>query len=174
MPQARAYCHGNYSHWDPMITTPPGLYATSLFVVKTMESVLQLTGLCCQLEALNHELCSTAFLRYHNVLLWVVNFWIVHKILQIQHAQKVERDGDLNKNGEDSSSVSSVSLRGHHLLLLSLNLLTFPVLFFFSFLYYTDMGAVCFVLLGYWLSLVDHHRTSAVVRVACVFTKFCC
>ena len=167
MPQAQAYCHGNYSYWDPMITTPPGLYMTSLCVVKTMKSVLQLTGLFRQLEALNDGLCSTAVLRYHNVLLLVLNFWIMHKILQIQHTHNVERDGDSNKNGRESSLASSVSLRGHHLLLLSLNLLTFPVLFFFSFLYYTDMGAVCFVLLGYWLSLVDRHKTSAVVRVAC-------
>lgn len=26
VPQAREYCKGNFFSWDPMITTPPGLY----------------------------------------------------------------------------------------------------------------------------------------------------
>lgn len=25
VPQAQAYCNGDYSYWDPKITTPPGL-----------------------------------------------------------------------------------------------------------------------------------------------------
>ena len=26
IPQAQQYCKGNFGSWDPMITTPPGLY----------------------------------------------------------------------------------------------------------------------------------------------------
>lgn len=26
IPQAQKYCKGNFGSWDPMITTPPGLY----------------------------------------------------------------------------------------------------------------------------------------------------
>lgn len=26
VPQAQKYCSGNFRSWDPMITTPPGLY----------------------------------------------------------------------------------------------------------------------------------------------------
>lgn len=26
IPQAKQYCKGNFGSWDPMITTPPGLY----------------------------------------------------------------------------------------------------------------------------------------------------
>ena len=28
VPQAANYCHHNFSHWDPMITTLPGLYVS--------------------------------------------------------------------------------------------------------------------------------------------------
>lgn len=31
VPQAQQYCKGNFKSWDPMITTPPGLYALSLY-----------------------------------------------------------------------------------------------------------------------------------------------
>lgn len=33
VPQAQNYCAGHYSHWDPMITTLPGLYVFSLAVL---------------------------------------------------------------------------------------------------------------------------------------------
>ena len=48
-------------------------------------------------------------------------------------------------------------------LLASLNMATFPLLFFFSFLYYTDVGAVLCVLLGYALALGRHYTSSAIV-----------
>ena len=43
-----------------------------------------------------------------------------------------------------------------HLLLSSLSLVTFPLLFFFNFLYYTDPGSLFFVLLMYFLHLNRH------------------
>ena len=46
----------------------------------------------------------------------------------------------------------------------ALSLTTFPVLFFFSFLYYTDVGSTFLVLLGYALSLRRHHFFAATVR----------
>ncbi|KAF8202972.1 glucosyltransferase [Pholiota molesta] len=48
VPQAQAYCRGEYATWDPKITTPPGLYFVSLFLkrvflVKCNLSMLRLT-----------------------------------------------------------------------------------------------------------------------------------
>ncbi|KAF9481684.1 glucosyltransferase [Pholiota conissans] len=48
VPQAQAYCRGEYETWDPKITTPPGLYILSLllkriFLVKCNLSMLRLT-----------------------------------------------------------------------------------------------------------------------------------
>ena len=45
----------------------------------------------------------------------------------------------------------------------SLNMALFPVSFFFSFLYYTDVGSTLLVLLGYALGLGGHTLLSAVV-----------
>ena len=57
-------------------------------------------------------------------------------------------------------------------LLLALNLTLFPVLFFFTFLYYTDVGATLFTLVGYLCARRDHHFLSAMVRV-CVCVCVC-
>lgn len=50
VPQAQAYCAGNYAYWDPKITTPPGLYVLSLvlkrvFMLKCNLAMLRLTPL---------------------------------------------------------------------------------------------------------------------------------
>ncbi|KAK7395308.1 hypothetical protein VNO78_15859 [Psophocarpus tetragonolobus] len=37
IPQAQQYCKGNFGSWDPMITTPPGLYVFSLGVSSAMK-----------------------------------------------------------------------------------------------------------------------------------------
>ncbi|KAL3317170.1 glucosyltransferase [Cichlidogyrus casuarinus] len=35
--QTKAYLAGNWSHWDPMITTPPGLYILGYIIVISIE-----------------------------------------------------------------------------------------------------------------------------------------
>ncbi|PPQ92704.1 hypothetical protein CVT25_014011 [Psilocybe cyanescens] len=50
IPQAQAYCRGEFSSWDSKITTPPGLYFVSvflkrLFLVKCNLAMLRLTPL---------------------------------------------------------------------------------------------------------------------------------
>ena len=47
------------------------------------------------------------------------------------------------------------------LMLSTLSLTIFPPLFFFSFLYYTDVGATFLTLLSYALSTHHHHISSA-------------
>ncbi|KIK70426.1 glycosyltransferase family 59 protein [Collybiopsis luxurians FD-317 M1] len=48
VPQAQAYCNGDYASWDPKITTPPGLYIMSVlfkrvFMFKCTLPMLRLT-----------------------------------------------------------------------------------------------------------------------------------
>ncbi|KAF9056698.1 glucosyltransferase [Panaeolus papilionaceus] len=50
IPQAQAYCRGDFGYWDPKITTPPGLYIWSIllkriFMFKCNLSMLRLTTL---------------------------------------------------------------------------------------------------------------------------------
>ncbi|OCH88591.1 glucosyltransferase [Obba rivulosa] len=67
VPQAQAYCEGDYWTWDPKITTPPGLYALSLvlkrvFMLKCNLAMLRLTPL---LALLVLPLVLTRLLCYH-------------------------------------------------------------------------------------------------------------
>ena len=49
---------------------------------------------------------------------------------------------------------------------------TFPLLYFFTFLYYTDQGSTFMVLLMYWFSLQENHLTAALTgTVAVIFRQ---
>ena len=73
-----------------------------------------------------------------------------------------EQENDATKGG--TKKKKEQSFRGVSFLHVfqAFNLSTFPVLFFCC-LYYTDLGATCFVLLGYYCALKGRHITSAVV-----------
>ena len=110
--------------------------------------------------------CSTPYLRGQNVLFLVALFVLLYKI--IVH----EQEDDAAKGGIKKKKEQSF-------VLLAFNLSTFPVLFFFCCLYYTDLGAICFVLLGYYCTLKGRHITSAVVSeysrycILCVHSWMC-
>jgi len=61
VPQVQAYCAGNFSHWDPMITTLPGLYSMSWIAITVLERGLYATGLLTQ-KGPDSVLCSTTYL----------------------------------------------------------------------------------------------------------------
>ena len=82
-----------------------------------------------------------------------------------------EQEDDATKGGMNNMKKEQ-SFRGVSFLLVlqAFNLSTFPVLFFFCCLYYTDLGATCFVLLGYYCALKGRHITSAAVSD---YSKYC-
>ncbi|KAF5312845.1 hypothetical protein D9619_003418 [Psilocybe cf. subviscida] len=67
IPQAQAYCRGEYDVWDPKITTPPGLYMISvllkrMFLVKCNLAMLRLTP---TLTLMVLPLALTRLISYH-------------------------------------------------------------------------------------------------------------
>ncbi|KAF6766103.1 glucosyltransferase [Ephemerocybe angulata] len=67
IPQAQAYCQGEYAKWDPKITTPPGLYIMSLlikkvFLFKCTTPMLRLTT---TLTLLGLPFALSGLLSYH-------------------------------------------------------------------------------------------------------------
>ncbi|XP_065909694.1 dol-P-Glc:Glc(2)Man(9)GlcNAc(2)-PP-Dol alpha-1,2-glucosyltransferase-like isoform X2 [Dysidea avara] len=138
IPQVQRYCHGNYSYWDPMITTLPGLYLTSLILVQP----LVLIGVPMETA------CSVTALRAHNIIFVIINFILMNCVMT--HLQ-----GKKNTTTAVSSFVLSL----------------FPVCYFFTFLYYTDQGSLCCVLLSYWLSLCGCHVTSGMVLLVAVLFR---
>ncbi|RVE56412.1 hypothetical protein OJAV_G00220770 [Oryzias javanicus] len=118
VPQAQKYCQGKFSEWDPMITTPPGLYLASVGVIKPVVWLADLTG---------NVVCSTAMLRFINLLFNCGNLYLIYLLLCKLHPREKTR---------------TASRR----ILSALSLSIFPVLYFFNFLYYTDAGSTFFIL----------------------------
>ncbi|KAG0581277.1 hypothetical protein KC19_4G238800 [Ceratodon purpureus] len=127
VPQAQEYCRGNLAKWDPMITTFPGLYLVSLVYTGMLLPGAKFLGVASSLP----ELCSLAVLRSVNVGLAVVCSLLFFNIVRHLEPKKSERNA-LSKA-----------------FLLSL----YPLHWFFTFLYYTDVGSTTAVMAMYLAGL---------------------
>jgi alpha-1,2-glucosyltransferase len=86
---------------------------------------------------LHGALCSLEVLRSLNLLFCLGNYFLFYAITRLLHP-----------------SFSSPASK-------ALLMAIFPPLFFFSFLFYTDVGSTFFVLLMYYLSLRSRHSWAA-------------
>jgi len=148
VPQAQQYCSGNFTSWDPKITTLPGLYLVSVGIVSPLNSIASmLTGE----QPDKIKTCSTMNLRSLNVIFGMVNLALIYCITSQLHGLKQDYHPKLA-------------------ILNSLNLSLLPVLFMFNFLYYTDVVSTMMVLLTYSLHLSGspyHASLSGLFSVIC-------
>ncbi|XP_006002490.1 dol-P-Glc:Glc(2)Man(9)GlcNAc(2)-PP-Dol alpha-1,2-glucosyltransferase [Latimeria chalumnae] len=135
VPQAQKYCEGKFNQWDPMITTLPGLYLVSVGMIKPAGWVTGWT---------ENILCSTGFLRFTNLLFSTGNLYLLYLLLCKIH--------------QKDKAVSTFQR-----ILSALALSSFPVLYFFTFLYYTDAGSTFFILFTYLMCLYGQHKTAALL-----------
>ncbi|RLM74744.1 hypothetical protein C2845_PM15G13500 [Panicum miliaceum] len=135
VPQARQYCHGDFLTWDPMITTPPGLYYVSLAYVASFFPVAWMFRLAETFDVL----CSTAALRSTNVIMAMVCAVLFHDLLLCIRPGIGERKATT------------------YAILVAL----YPVHWFFTFLYYTDVASLAAVLAMYLFCLKKQFWISA-------------
>ncbi|KAM0325782.1 hypothetical protein ACHAQA_007084 [Verticillium albo-atrum] len=124
IPQAQVYCQNRFAEWDDKITTPPGLcivYLGSVFFRITED-----------------EACEAGSLRLHNAFATLLVFF---SAVHCRH--EIERQRRTISGRRPLQTISSYSL------LTGLNISLFPVLFFFSGLYYTDVVSTLIVLIAY-------------------------
>lgn len=121
VPQAQVYCEGKYLEWDDKITTPPGLYISTIL----FNQVLGFP-------------CSIYNLRAFNV--FVVSCISVLVLICRVHLTRTTAKLDSDRK------IPEMSVRD---ILTGINVALFPVLFFFSGLYYTDPASTLIVLLAY-------------------------
>lgn len=143
IPQAQKYCQGKFNEWDPMITTLPGLYLASVGVIKPIVWLADLSG---------DVVCSTAMLRFINLLFNCGNLYLLYLLICKLHQRE--------KNRTTSRRILS-----------ALSLSTFPVLYFFNFLYYTDAGSTFFILFTYLMTLYGCHRASALMGACAILFR---
>ena len=144
VPQAQAYCRGDFSTWNDKITTPPGLYFFRLQKLMHYSYLLSVAvARLCTLLWIPFDLCSTEGLRLLNLLLLCGALpLITRRLYQHIHAGASEQT-----------------------LILASVLPTFPLLSFFGNLYYTDVLSTTLVLYCYLLALQRRFISSSMVRV---------
>lgn len=117
VPQAQAYWAGNWTQWDPKITTPPSLYLLSNAFNSFSKTVFN-----------KEPVQTTEDLRNVNAVLLGLLF-VSLRIF-----------GSLTRRGQQTS-----------FLYRELNITLFPLFFFFSALYYTDLFSALTVMVSYIL-----------------------
>ncbi|QRW19387.1 alpha-1,2-glucosyltransferase [Rhizoctonia solani] len=110
IPQAQAYCRGEWDYWDPKLTTPPGLYVLSVI-----------------LKRIFLFKCTVPVLRMNSLLLNLMLPPLISHCLALYRSDRPPRS--LLQPSIESITISA-----------------FPIAWFFSFLYYTELGSVFFVL----------------------------
>lgn len=128
--------------WDPKITTPPGLYVVAYPWLHLLR-ILRIPG---SPETHLRSLNAVGLL-----LLWFVA-WSLCEVIHAERQPKL-KTGDL----QDSSNASKLGTSAEHTLAkkrqitahVALNIVLFPVLFFFGGLFYTDILSALFVLLAH-------------------------
>ncbi|XP_050381341.1 dol-P-Glc:Glc(2)Man(9)GlcNAc(2)-PP-Dol alpha-1,2-glucosyltransferase [Argentina anserina] len=145
VPQAQQYCRGNFRSWDPMITTPPGLYYLSLVHVACLFPGMSFLKAASSFS----EGCSTAILRSSNGVLAVICSLLVYEI--IRH---------LRPNFDERKAT-----------LFSVVLAMYPLHWFFTFLYYTDVASLAAVLAMYLVCLKKKYWLSALLGALAVVIR---
>ncbi|OHX00502.1 alpha-glucosyltransferase alg10 [Colletotrichum incanum] len=135
IPQAQKFCQGRWDEWDDKITTPPGLYILSKYYLQVM---------------MRPE-CSVLDLRGVNIIAVLgVGVLATH----CRHLIETRRP--------EAHSPAPPAVLSFHSIHLGWNVALFPVLFFFSGLYYTDVVSTMSVLVAYYhhLRRVREERSS--------------
>ncbi|WCJ27065.1 Dol-P-Glc:Glc(2)Man(9)GlcNAc(2)-PP-Dol alpha-1 2-glucosyltransferase [Euphorbia peplus] len=145
IPQAQQYCKGNFWSWDPMITTPPGLYYLSLAHVACLFPGMLLV----QVVSSFSELCSTGILRSVNGFLAVLCSILLYEIITHLRPTLSERKAAF----------------------ISVILALYPLHWFFTFLYYTDIASLASVLAMYLACLKKKYHLSALIGVIAVLIR---
>ncbi|KAK4099202.1 glycosyltransferase family 59 protein [Parathielavia hyrcaniae] len=122
IPQAQVYCEGRFWHWDDKITTPPGLYLLSVAYHK-LWMLAQ---------------CTPSSLRHNNLVATLLTALLASQCRHLIEVRAAEREG--------RESPGRPSFYSFHT---GLNIALFPVIFFFSALYYTDVVSTLVVLVAY-------------------------
>ncbi|KAH7312421.1 DIE2/ALG10 family-domain-containing protein [Stachybotrys elegans] len=132
IPQAQKYCQGRFREWDDKITTPPGLYLISSFPRTLMRSI----------GAGADNVCDESTLRSLNTV-----GLLLLSLLAMLCRQQLE---GLLQHG---IPLANIGVRSQYSAHTALNIALFPVLFFFSGLYYTDVMSTVVVMLAFLLHL---------------------
>ncbi|XP_076243819.1 alpha-1,2-glucosyltransferase Alg10 [Calliopsis andreniformis] len=136
VPQTLQYCSGNFTQWNPKITTLPGLYLLAALILSPS------------------GLCNIFYMRFINLLGVFLNFYLANNIIK-------------------QLSITGLTQRWNNWIRLAVayNIMFFPPLFFWHFLYYTDIISINAVLLMLLLHLRKMFKMAAFVGLLAVLIR---
>lgn len=121
VPQTQQYCAGHWDVWDPKITTFPGLYVVGVVAARITGS------------------CDVLTLRALNSVFAVATLLLMRRlVLLLWHRQRRARAASAKSAAVGTVVVPASERRDATIVALALHLL--PSHWFFSFLFYTDVG----------------------------------
>ena len=179
VPQTQLYCAGRFREWNNKITTLPGLYITALPYAAVAEWIGENTGMwrthvvgvqrqqfaippanatdaeiqpmeITAADAAADDRCNAPVLRSINILYGMLSLPLFWSLLRALHPSYF------------------TAVRTGKLLLATAHLATFPLLFFFLFLFYTDAASLFWTLLAYRALLARQRFLSATLGLICV------
>ena len=145
VPQAQAYCNGEWSTWDPKITTPPGLYVSSNSpapMISTLTFCRYVLSVI--LKRLITFKCNLPVLRLTPLLTLLALPFALTRLLC--YHKRIRPPASFFAPTAESVVLSA-----------------FPVVWFFGFLYYTDVPSVLFVITSIIAATESRHWTAALV-----------
>lgn len=143
--QMEHYCRGDFSYWDPKITTFPGLYLASLIYGEVLLPGADVLDYGATLA----EICKPAVLRSLNLLLFGICAMLFREIAM--HL-------DPERNPIRATLKAFV---------LSL----YPLHWFFTLLYYTEMGSATAVMAMYLATLKHSYWISALFGMVAILFR---
>ncbi|KAG2117937.1 glucosyltransferase [Suillus discolor] len=135
VPQALAYCRGEWSTWDPKITTPPGLYMLSVLLHRVFMFK-----------------CNLNLLRLTNTLTLFALPLVLTQLLGFHQRRR--------SPPKLTPSIEAVVLS------------SFPIAWFFGFLYYTEVPSLVSVLCTVVAATQNKHWLAGLLGiVSCLFRQ---
>ncbi|KAI9143382.1 dol-P-Glc:Glc(2)Man(9)GlcNAc(2)-PP-Dol alpha-1,2-glucosyltransferase-like protein [Paraphysoderma sedebokerense] len=193
VPQAQKYCDNEFGYWDDKITTPPGLYLSSLAFVAFLSRIFAIS---------KSDLCSVSLLRLTNTLFGFLLLPVLKGVIEATvNLQTLTIVGALPSSSSSSSTPSTSQTkessssaqrssspvrrklpndglidlkpedRRKYVFYNAFVIWWFPVSWWFYFMYYTDSGSTLSVLLMYWLALKEWRWTSSLFGAISVFFR---
>ncbi|GAA5916195.1 Dol-P-Glc:Glc(2)Man(9)GlcNAc(2)-PP-Dol alpha-1,2-glucosyltransferase, partial [Sporobolomyces salmoneus] len=151
VPQAQAYCSGDWRYWNGAITTPPGLYLLPAVLSNIQRHLPRYFS--------RFNFCSLDSLRFFNLsILAFLPLLYTSLLLAIRQPVVSEKKQRSRTTIGEERKENGNSARWE-----GLTIALMPVLGWWGWLYYTDLGSLATVLLSMRLSLDKRWFWSSIV-----------
>eukprot|EP00968_Pinguiococcus_pyrenoidosus_P011035 scaffold878_cov271-Pinguiococcus_pyrenoidosus.AAC.38 len=144
--QTQQYCEGDFTTWDPKITTFPGLYYAGLASARCVPVTRAATAREGFGESAQSA-CSLTSLRAVNAVFGVLSFLAMALFFATRGFRPVSA----------VLHAAALTLYAPH--------------FFYHSLYYTDPGATCLVILMLLAARREHHSLAAILGALAIFFR---